>query len=761
MTSSDIGSSEEFKVKILSPAPVWRQLLALLKITFLQRFRSQMLILEVVLPIVFLVFICLFASRVDPLTDPNPTPTPHPIIPFAAIGGISPNYGMIPDSAESHRFLDVLNEKSIMPMKQNATFFNTFDEYKNFIFANRKVDERFYATEWTSSNNNNDNNIRISSNGMTLGSLPYLIQDLGETILNISHNANTVISLQYKMFPHKPKIQYDFKNALYVTIFSTVQPISGVLSTGIYYGAEAESGLRDLFTFLGVGFFINELRWYLISFIMLFITSIPFAIAVSAAIGINFGLSILFYILSSTAYSSFLLFLMSLWPTKAMGNLAGYGMLLTFFVIVFWGYFDWLYKESGYAEKYVLSIFPHAALSFTMAQMASGEVTTFSEMDRSLYYPVRNGFIYLTVESIVYFGLYILIESLKRRKWLPAPISWKNATSFSNESSPISVKKVKKTYGKTVAIDDISFEVNEGEKLAIVGPNGAGKSTLMSILSGTIVPDHGQIKFRGIEILKNIKTIHQIVGYCPQDNLFMNELTAKEWITAVCELRNEPHFDYSEIFETLGLDQQLNYRIGKMSGGNKRKVCLASALACHPSIVVLDEATSGVDFTSRTRIWSIISGLKNTTVIMATHTLEECEKIADRIMVLSEGEISELAPPNDLRQIFKCGYQIETSKENIEELESIAREAGLDPSFDEDDDKVRLYVPSDEADSLSHLLHHMDFKYILSIQSLEEQIFNHIHKHEFEKITQEQKMANQTDDIEPLYLSDTEDKPPV
>jgi ABC-type multidrug transport system ATPase subunit len=125
-------------------------------------------------------------------------------------------------------------------------------------------------------------------------------------------------------------------------------------------------------------------------------------------------------------------------------------------------------------------------------------------------------------------------------------------------------------------------------------------------------------------------------------------------------------------------EDQLKSQIGDLSGGNKRKVCLATALLGDPAIVVLDEATAGVDFTSRTRIWSLIAGLKDTTVIMATHTLEECEKIADRIMVLADGEISPLKTPTDLRQMFKCGYLIETDKDHEDELRQILAMHSID-----------------------------------------------------------------------------------
>lgn len=748
LSLEEVGNddSKYQEIKILTPAPFWRQLGTMLKISFLQRLRALTIVLEIVLPLIFLVFECLFAAKVDPLTESVPHPEADQIVPFAVIAGPSPSYGMIPDNAETAQFIDVLSSKSYVPMKDNVIYFDTFQEYKEFIWDNREVNDMFYSSEWTHSADFNENNIRISSNGMTLGSLPFLVQNLGSTVINMTRPAivnNPTLFLNYKPFPHPPIHKSDITNSLYVAIFSTVQPMMGVLTTGIYYGTEAESGLRDLFTFFGVSFFVNELRWYILSVVMLFVTSIPFAIALSAFIKINFGLMLIFYLLSSTSYSSFLFFMMSLWPTHQMGNITGYGILFTFFICIFWGFFDWLYKDSGYVEKYVLSILPHAALSFTMAQIGSGEITKFSQLDGPVYYPVKYGFTYLAVESVVYFGLYILIESLKKRLWLPAPIHWGSSLKISRVSNEedkeaIVVDGITKRYGKTVAVNNISFSVNQGETLAIIGPNGAGKSTLMSLLSAMMHLTEGHIYFKGIDIMQNIKAIHEVVGLCPQENLFMNELTADEWMKAVCSLRNEPNFDYDEIFMTLGLDQQKHYRIGKMSGGNKRKTCLAAALACNPPIVILDEATSGVDFTSRTRIWSIISGLSNTTVVMATHTLEECEKIADRIMVLVGGKIAELATPNNLRQIFKCGYLITTDEENGDEFERIAKEAGVRNSLIKEDGKAKLSIPSDDSEALSHILHKVNFKYILTIQSLEEQIFNHIQMHEMKQLNSDE-----------------------
>lgn len=739
MKGPRIYSTDELSINIMKPAPFYKQLGLMLKISFLQRFRASTITLEIILPIIFLIFDCLFAARIDPYTESLPHPQPDPIVPFSVVSGSKPSYGMIPKNNETSKFIDILNEKSVLPIKENVIFFDTFQEYKEYIWSNREIDDLFYCTEWDHNLNYTQNSIRISSNGMTVGSLPFLIQNLGSTIINLTKSdasiSNPIISLNYKEYPHSSIFKSDRDNALFVAIFSAVPFLSSIMNTGTYYGTEAEEGLRDLFTFFGLSFFVNELRWYILNVVLLFVISIPFVVALTLILKISFGLLILFYFLISTSYSSFLFFMMSLWPTRQMASVVSYGILFTLFICIFWGYFDFLNKESGYIQKYILSILPNVALSYTMEMMASGDVTKFSQVDGPLCYPVKYGLIFLAAQTFVYFCLFILIEALKTRLWLPAPIKWGKSLDYNRvqslrQESSIIVENVSKIYPNTIALDDVSFDVKQGETLAIVGPNGAGKSTLMSLLSGTSSLDKGRIFFKGIDIMKNTKMIHQVVGLCPQKNLFMNELKLDEWMKTVCTLRNVPDFDYSDILMSLGLEDQRQYQIGKMSGGNQRKTCLAASLVCHPPIVILDEATSGVDFTSRTRIWSIISGLSNTTVIMATHTLEECEKIADRIMVLVNGKIAFLETPNELRQIFKCGYIIITDEENIHQLEQIENEAGLNNSIVIEDGKVKLSVSSDDSYLLAQILQKINFKYILAIQSLEETIFHNIQNHE-------------------------------
>lgn len=181
----DIQSIDK-QIIIMKSAPFWSQLVLMLKISFIQRFRSSTIILELVPPVIFLIFNCIFAARINTNTDSLQHPQIDPIIPFSFVLGTSPNFGMIPNNNETRQFIDILNDKSIVPIKRNSIFFDTFNEYKEFIFKNREVNDLFYCTEWKHDSDNQKNSIRISSNGMTVGSLPYLVQNIGSTIINIT-----------------------------------------------------------------------------------------------------------------------------------------------------------------------------------------------------------------------------------------------------------------------------------------------------------------------------------------------------------------------------------------------------------------------------------------------------------------------------------------------------------------------------------------------------------------------------------------------
>jgi ABC-2 type transport system ATP-binding protein len=712
-----------------------RQLGIMLKISFIRKFRAPTVWIELALPVMFFAFVCLFAARLSLWSDPLPHPTADTYVPFSEVPGPSPQYGIIPDDAHTRELLVALQRCALSgEVAGRAIFFASFESYSAWIEANREVKDVFYAIEWRNSGNATHPDVRISSNGMTQFPMGdgnvETIPDLVRTAAAAFMGAPSVF-LEWSRLPTDSVFQTrDVYDTTSLIIFSTVLFIPTILTAATNYGAEAESGLRDLFMFFGCSLAANRARWYLECFIVSFVLSIPFAIAIWAWIGISVWLLILVFFLADGAIVSFTFALIVIRPTQAMGRVVGLGTLLAFLVVYFWASFSWLYTEDGYFEKRILSILPSAAIPYTLGQLIAGHCIDFSKLMNPDHYPVRMGLIYMAVEMVAYGLMFIIIDSVMSTKWYRAPFQW-GKKKPTEQVTPIEIDWHCKSYGDTVVLKDLSFQVEMGEALAIVGPNGAGKSTLLAILAGALPSTFGEVRFRGLEITRDIESIHRMVGFCPQQNRFMNELNAPEWFHALCVLRGEPDFDYSELIAALGLEDQLRSQIGDLSGGNKRKVSLATALLGDPSIVVLDEATAGVDFTSRTRIWSLIAGLKDTTVIMATHTLEECEKIADRIMVLADGEISALKTPTELRQMFKCGYLIETDKEHEDELRRVLSMHGIDGSEIEiTETQAKVVIPAGEHHALAGILTDANFNYLLSIQSLEDKIFSHIQAHE-------------------------------
>jgi ABC-type multidrug transport system ATPase subunit len=716
--------------------------MVMLKISFIRKFRAPTIWLEVALPAMFFVFVCLFAGETKLWTDPAPSPEQDEYIPFTKVPGPAPQYGMIPDNANSHLIIHALQATAIAldspaAIEQSISYFQNFDDYNSWIQQNRKVEDTFYAVEWQNSEPPDFARVklRLSTNGLTVDSLPDFVRNVASAFLAVGHGiAAPTVFFNYSPLPSDTVFRTDEWEIVELIIFSTVLFIPPILTAATNYGTEAESGLRDLFMLYGLSLGANRVRWYAECFIVSFVLSIPFAIALSAIMGISFGLLLIHFLLSSSSIVSFAFALIALQPTQALGRVVGLGTLMVFFVVFFWALFSWLYTDQGYWEKRILSIFPSAAIPYTMGQIVSGHCISLANVEFPDHYSVRMGFAYMAIETVVYYIVFVLAENLKATKWFKAPVRWGKGKA-NDEIGKIAVDGLIKIYGDVTALDKISFSVDPGETLAIIGPNGAGKSTLLAIMAGCRSSSGGHIAFAGLDITEDIGEMHSVVGYCPQENLFMNELNAPEWIHSLCVLRGIPDFDYSEIFSALGLNEQVTGRIGSMSGGNKRKVCLASALIGNPAIIILDEATSGVDFTSRTRIWSLISGLTEAMVIMATHTLEECEKIADRIMVLSEGTVAVCDTPNALRREFKCGYLIETEELNGEQLRAVIQQHGLDASAIEiTDERARVVISAEEHGVLGGLLKDISFKYLMSIQNLEEKVFAHIQEQEMARL---------------------------
>ncbi|MGM0479410.1 MAG: gliding motility-associated ABC transporter ATP-binding subunit GldA [Bacteroidota bacterium] len=206
----------------------------------------------------------------------------------------------------------------------------------------------------------------------------------------------------------------------------------------------------------------------------------------------------------------------------------------------------------------------------------------------------------------------------------------------------IAVKHLSKYYGEQAAVDNISFEANKGEILGFLGPNGAGKSTTMKIITTFIPPTEGIVEVAGLNIAEHPLEIQQKIGYLPENNplyLDMYVLEYLNFIGRIYKLKNlKPRI--AEVIHMVGLEKEQHKQIGALSKGYRQRVGLAQAIIHDPEILILDEATSGLDPNQLEEIRGLIKKIgQEKTVMLSTHIMQEVEAICDRVIIIKNGQI--------------------------------------------------------------------------------------------------------------------------
>ncbi len=210
--------------------------------------------------------------------------------------------------------------------------------------------------------------------------------------------------------------------------------------------------------------------------------------------------------------------------------------------------------------------------------------------------------------------------------------------------SIVSIQKLTKTYANGFqALKGVDLEIREGEILALLGPNGAGKTTLISIVCGLAMPSAGTVLVGGHDVVKDFRATRKLIGLVPQELTTDQFETVWNTVTFSRGLHGEKRNPalIEQILKDLSLWEKKDNKLRELSGGMKRRVLIAKALAHEPRILFLDEPTAGVDVELRRGMWAAIDRLRETgvTVILTTHYIEEAEEMADRIGVIRKGEL--------------------------------------------------------------------------------------------------------------------------
>jgi ABC-2 type transport system ATP-binding protein len=243
----------------------------------------------------------------------------------------------------------------------------------------------------------------------------------------------------------------------------------------------------------------------------------------------------------------------------------------------------------------------------------------------------------------------------------------------------IEVKNVTKKYGTFTAVDNISFNVADGEVVGLLGPNGAGKSTTMNMITGFIEPTEGEIIVNGYDISKKPNKAKKQIGYMPEGVPSYQELTAKEFVKYMAELKgvnkNERKEEVEKVLKETGLEEIQNKLIKNLSRGYKQRVSMAGALVGNPDVLILDEPTVGLDPKQILDIRNLIKELgKKHTVIISSHILSEVSQICERVVIINKGKIVAVDTPENLEEKTREQNIIYVTVEDKEEKMNTLKE---------------------------------------------------------------------------------------
>ncbi|XP_046970416.1 phospholipid-transporting ATPase ABCA1-like [Vanessa cardui] len=227
----------------------------------------------------------------------------------------------------------------------------------------------------------------------------------------------------------------------------------------------------------------------------------------------------------------------------------------------------------------------------------------------------------------------------------------------------IKIVNVSKIFGKNRALSNVTLDVYRGEITVLLGHNGAGKTTLMSIITGMMKATEGEVYVEGLDTYKQRSEMQRLLGLCPQHNLFFPDLTVMEHIMFFTLLKGTNYAEAKKssevLLEQLGIASKASYKSSQLSGGMKRRLQLACALAGDAKVLVLDEPTSGLDVETRRELWDLLLSLRGTrTVLLSTHFMEEAEALGDRVAALHAGRLRCHATTMHLKRALGTGYRL-------------------------------------------------------------------------------------------------------
>lgn len=297
---------------------------------------------------------------------------------------------------------------------------------------------------------------------------------------------------------------------------------------------------------------------------------------------------------------------------------------------------------------------------------------------------------------------------------------------MSSERSPpvIETRKLRKEYGSTTAVNDISLEIVENEIFGLLGPNGAGKTTAIEILQGLRTPTNGNATVLGLELRDNLYEIKDRIGVVPQSFQTFERLTVRENVALIADLHSDS-LAVEDVLEELELDDWAGEPFHSLSGGYQRRTGIAMALVSDPEILFLDEPTTGLDPAARRATWVQIERLPEmgTTVVLTTHYMEEVEYLADRVALLVDGRIEAVDTVPELIDTYAGEVKLvvhltdRTQDAEAESLESTLEDAATAVYRNDAGDLIGVFSDRQVAQDVYGELHDLGTEHSIDLIS--------------------------------------------
>ena len=248
--------------------------------------------------------------------------------------------------------------------------------------------------------------------------------------------------------------------------------------------------------------------------------------------------------------------------------------------------------------------------------------------------------------------------------------------------STIEFRGLTKTYGKFLAVDDLSLNIESGTVFGLLGPNGAGKTTTIEIIEGLLWPTSGEVEVLGLNWKKHADEIRQRIGISLQETRLSEKLSVRETLTLFRSFYRRG-VEPDEAIRLVDLEEKTTAWVGKLSGGQKQRLAVAAALVGDPELLFLDEPTTGLDPQSRRQLWEVIRqfGRQGRTVLVTTHYLDEAERLCDRVAIVDHGRVIALGTPRELIASLGGEHVIEfsTQANHGETVDAAMGNGAVDP----------------------------------------------------------------------------------